>query len=79
MINNYSSPASFFTFESPMDSYYAKYGLLDALIDDRKAMLVNDSIRSLLFILVSGGVLGVFPVFFAFRSAGRLFSWICLG
>jgi len=52
--------SSFFTFESPMDSYYAKYGLLDALIDDRKAMLVNDSIRSLLFILVSGGVLYAF-------------------
>lgn len=48
---------SLFTFESPMDSYYAKYGLLDALIADRKAMLVNDSIRSLLFILITGGLL----------------------
>ncbi len=49
--------SSFFTFESPMDSYYAKYGLLDALIADRKAMLVHDSIRSLLFILAAGGIL----------------------
>ena len=49
--------SSFFTFESPMDSYYAKYGLLDALIADRKAMLVNDSLRSLLFIVATAGVL----------------------
>jgi len=48
---------SFFTFESPMDSYYAKYGLLDAVIADRKAMLTGDSLRSLLFILASSGVL----------------------
>jgi len=52
--------SSFFTFESPMDSYYAKYGLLDALIADRKDMLVNDSIRSLLFILIAGGILYAF-------------------
>ena len=51
---------SLFTFESPMDSYYTKYGLLDALIADRKAMLVHDSIRSLLFILAAGGILYVY-------------------
>jgi hypothetical protein len=43
--------ASFFTFESPQDGMYAQYGLLNALIEDRKALLVHDSIRSLLFIL----------------------------
>ena len=48
---------SFFTFESPNDGIYAKYGLLEALIDDRKAMLVNDSIRSLLFVLAAAGIL----------------------
>ena len=48
---------SFFTFESPMDSYYAKYGLLDAIIADRKAMLTGDSMRSLLFILAGGAIL----------------------
>jgi len=48
---------SLFTFESPMDGYYAKYGLLDALIADRKAMLTQDSLRSLLFIITAGLVL----------------------
>ncbi len=49
--------SAFFTFESPNDAMYAKYGLLQALIDDRKDLLRSDSIRSLLFILVSGGIL----------------------
>ncbi len=48
---------SLFTFESPMDSYYAQYGLLDALIADRKAMLTGDSWRSLIFILAAGGIM----------------------
>jgi len=48
---------SLFTFESPMDSFYAKYGLLDALIADRKSMLMQDSMRSLLFITTAGVVL----------------------
>ena len=42
---------SFFTFESPQDAMFAKYGLLEALIEDRKAMLVHDSLRSLIIIL----------------------------
>ena len=41
---------AFFTFESPNDAWYAKYGLLQALIEDRKDMLRYDSIRSLFFI-----------------------------
>ncbi len=48
---------SLFTFESPMDSYYAKYGLLDALIADRRAMMTQDSLRSLLFIMTAGLIL----------------------
>ena len=48
---------SFFTFESPNDAWYAKYGLLQALIEDRKDMLRYDSIRSLFFItLVFAGL-----------------------
>ncbi len=49
--------SSFFTFESPNDTMYAKYGLLQALIDDRKDLLRSDSIRSLLFILASAVIL----------------------
>jgi len=51
---------SLFTFESPMDSIYAQYGLLDALIADRQDMLVNDSIRSLLLIVITGLTLYLF-------------------
>jgi len=51
---------SLFTFDSPADSFYAKYHLLDALVADRKAMLQNDSIRSLLFILATGLALYLF-------------------
>ncbi len=48
---------SFFTFESPNDQLYAKYGLLKALIEDRKDLLREDSIRSLIFIgLVFAGL-----------------------
>ncbi len=47
---------SLFTFESPNDTVYAKW-LLEALIEDRKAMLVKDSLRSLIFILLAAEIL----------------------
>ncbi len=49
--------SSLFDFSSSMDSYYNQYGLLDALIADRQAMLFNDSLRSLILILLTAGLL----------------------
>jgi len=51
---------SIFDFSSSMDSYYNQYGLLDALIADRQSMLFNDSLRSLLFIVMTAGLLYLF-------------------
>ncbi|WP_299159580.1 YfhO family protein [uncultured Tenacibaculum sp.] len=50
--------SSLFAFEGLRDSQYQQLPeLVDALISDRKAMLFNDSIRSFLLVLVSGGLL----------------------
>ena len=51
-----------FDFEGLRDSQYQQQlpELLDALIVDRKAMLVNDSLRSLTFILLTSGILWAF-------------------
>ncbi len=48
---------SLFDFTSPHDSMYEQYGLLDALIRDRKTLLFNDSLRSLVFVLLTAAVL----------------------
>lgn len=50
--------SSLFAFEGLRDSQYQQLPeLVDALISDRKAMLFNDSIRSFLLVLASGGLL----------------------
>lgn len=52
---------SFSTFEGIRDSNYNDLpGLLDAVIADRKSMLLMDTIRSLVFVVFSGGVLWLF-------------------
>jgi uncharacterized membrane protein HdeD (DUF308 family) len=49
---------SFSTFEGLRDQQYNQLpGLIDAVIADRKSMLFFDSIRSLLLMILSGGVL----------------------
>lgn len=53
--------SSLFAFEGIRDSNYAELPeLIDALISDRKSMLFNDSLRSLVLILLSAGLLWFF-------------------
>ncbi len=48
---------SLFDFESSSDAIYKQYGLLDALIADRQRLMRTDSIRSLIFVLLTAAVL----------------------
>ncbi|APG64023.1 hypothetical protein LPB136_00955 [Tenacibaculum todarodis] len=53
--------SSLFAFEGLRDSQYAELPeLIDALISDRKSMLFNDSLRSLVLIVLSAGLLWFF-------------------
>ncbi|WP_420551160.1 YfhO family protein [Tenacibaculum aiptasiae] len=50
--------SSLFAFEGLRDNQYQQLpALIDALISDRKDMLFNDSVRSFLLVLVTGGLL----------------------
>ena len=52
---------SFSTFEGLRDANYKDLqGLLDAVIADRKSMLLMDTLRSLALVILSGGVLWFF-------------------
>lgn len=52
---------SFSTFEGIRDANYNDLpGLLDAVIADRKSMLLMDTLRSLMLVILSGGVLWFF-------------------
>lgn len=53
--------SSFFAFEGFRDGNYQSVpGLIEALISDRKAMLFNDSLRALILVAISFGILWVF-------------------
>jgi len=53
--------SSLFDFEGIRDGQYQQLpALLNALIDDRKSMLFNDSLRSLILIILSAGLLWFF-------------------
>lgn len=55
--------SSFFTFESFRDGNYEQMlngGLLEAIINDRKTIFFKDSLRTLLLVVISGGVLWLF-------------------
>lgn len=53
---------SWFAFEGGNDAYYDSMipGFSEALIQDRKSLLFNDSLRSLILVLVSAGILWLF-------------------
>jgi len=52
---------SLFAFEGIRDGNYAELpGLIEALRDDRKSMFFNDSLRSLILIILAGGMLWFF-------------------
>jgi hypothetical protein len=57
-------PGMFFDFVSASDERYAASGfpewLVDAIREDRKSLLSSDALRSLVFILLSGGVIWLF-------------------
>ena len=58
IISGFLLAHSFSTFEGLRDQQYNQLpGLIDAVIADRKSMLFFDSIRSLLLMILSGGVL----------------------
>ena len=54
-------PGAFFDFSSPNDGQLANAGfpewLVAALLDDRKSLLQSDAMRSLVFILITAGIL----------------------
>jgi len=51
----------FSTFEGIRDNNYKDLvGLIDAVIADRKAMLLSDTIRSLVLVILTGGILCYF-------------------
>ncbi|MCF6306714.1 MAG: YfhO family protein [Flavobacteriaceae bacterium] len=55
--------SSLFSFSSPYDSYFMKDlgpGFVDAMREDRMTLFMTDSIRSLVFVLISAGVLWLF-------------------
>ncbi|MGG8497799.1 YfhO family protein [Tenacibaculum sp. TC6] len=52
---------SLFNFEGIRDAQYQQLpGLIDALIADRKSMLMYDSLRSFMLVLITGGILWFF-------------------
>jgi hypothetical protein len=53
-------PNVFLTFESITDAQQIPQQLIGALIDDRKSMASSDALRSLIFILLAGGLIFLF-------------------
>ena len=53
-------PSMFLSFESPFDAQQIPEQLIGALIDDRRAMASSDALRSLIFILLAGGLIFLF-------------------
>ena len=53
---------SMFSFQGANDSAYAQSGLLPLLIEDRKAMLTSDALRSLVFVFLTGTILALYAM-----------------
>lgn len=49
-----------YDFTAAVDAQYAQAGLVDALLEDRKSLFRKDAIRSLLFVLLTTGLIWLF-------------------
>ncbi|MCL1937780.1 MAG: hypothetical protein FWF52_05240 [Candidatus Azobacteroides sp.] len=67
-------PGTFLNFTSSRDEQFQIPQLIDALIADRKAMASSDALRSLVFILLAGGL-----IFYFIQTSNKKNGWLALG
>ena len=67
------APGMFLNFVSPQDEQIQIPQLIDAILADRKAMASSDALRSLVFILLSGGL-----IFYYIQTSNKKNGWLVL-